>query len=97
MGVNLISYSSQKVKEGKIVKVEAQFDNVIRKFKISGDFFLHPEEVIDDIEKSMIDLKRDVSFDTLVHKIHKIVNDHDARMIGLSPESLALVIREALK
>jgi len=97
VGVNLISYSSQKVKEGKIVKVEAQFDNVIRKFKISGDFFLHPEEVIDDIEKSMIDLKRDVSFDTLVHKIHKIVNDHDARMIGLSPESLALVIREALK
>jgi len=93
----LISYSSQKVKEGKIVKVETQFDNVITKLKISGDFFIHPEEILDDIEKSMLDLNRDVSFDTLVHKIHKIVNDHDAQMIGISPESLALVIRETLK
>ena len=93
----MIAYSSQKVKEGKIVKVEAHFDNVITKIKISGDFFLHPEEVLDDIEKSMLDLKSDVSFDTLVLKIHKIVNDYDAQMIGISPESLALVIRETLK
>ena len=93
----MIAYSSQKVIEGKIVKVEAEFDNVITKVKISGDFFIHPEEVLDIIEISMLDLKRDVSFDTLVHKIYKIVNDHDAQMIGISPESLASVITEALK
>ena len=89
--------SSQKVKEGKIVKVEAQFDDVIMRLKISGDFFLHPEEVLDDIEKSMLGLKRDVSFDTLVFKIQNINEKYDARMIGISPESLALVIKEALK
>jgi len=93
----LIVYSSQKVKEGKIVKVEAQFDNVITKLKISGDFFLHPEEVLDEIEKSMLDLERDVSFDTLAFKIRNIIKNYDAQMIGISPESLALVIREALK
>ncbi len=37
---------------------------------------MHPEEVLDDIEKSMLDY---------------------ARMICISPESLALVIKEALK
>lgn len=93
----MIVYSSQKVKEGKIVKVEAQFDNVITKLKISGDFFLHPEEVLDEIEKSMLDLERDVSFDTLAFKIRNIIKNYDAQMIGISPESLALVIREALK
>ncbi|MCZ7401608.1 MAG: hypothetical protein O8C61_05245 [Candidatus Methanoperedens sp.] len=93
----MIAYSSQKVKEGKIVKVEAQFDNVITKLKISGDFFLHPEEVLDDIEKTMLDLKRDVSFETLVLKIQNIIKNYDAQMIGISPESLALVIRETLK
>jgi len=93
----LITYSSQKVKEGKIVKVEAQFDNVITNLKISGDFFLHPEEVLDDIEKSMLDLKRDVSFETLVSKIQNIIRNYDAQMIGISPESMALVIRETLK
>jgi hypothetical protein len=96
-GFILIACSSQKVKEGKIVKVEAEFDNVITKLKISGDFFLHPEDVLDDIEESMLDLKRDVSFDTLVLKIHDIIKNYDAQMIGISPESLASVIKEALK
>lgn len=93
----MIACSSQKVKEGKIVKVEVEFDNVITKIKITGDFFLHPEDVLDDIERSLPGLKKDVGFDALVHKIHKIVNDHDAQMIGISPESLALSIKEALK
>jgi lipoate-protein ligase A len=93
----LKAYSSQKLKEGKIIKVLIEFDNVITKVKISGDFFLHPEEVLDDIEKSMLDLKRDVSFETLVLKIHNIIKRYDAQMIGISPESLALVIREILK
>ncbi len=48
----MIAYSRQKVKEGKIVKVEAQFDNVITKLKISGDFFLHPEEV--DVYEALV-------------------------------------------
>lgn len=90
-------YSSQKVKEGKIVKVEVEFDHIITELKITGDFFLHPEEVLDEIEKIIPGLRKDVSLDTLVLKIHKIVRTSDAQMVGISPESLALVIREALK
>lgn len=93
----MIACSSQKVKEGKIVKVEVEFDNVITKIKITGDFFLHPEDVLDDIERSLPGLKKDAGFETLAYEIHKIVNDHDAQMIGISPESLALSIQEALK
>lgn len=93
----MIAFSSQKVKEGKIVKVEVEFDDVIKKIKITGDFFLHPEDVLDDIERSLPGLKKDASFGALVYEIHKIVNYHDAQMIGISPESLALSIQEALK
>ena len=95
--VILIAHSSQKVKEGKIVKVEVEVDDVIKKLRITGDFFLHPEEVLDDIEKSMTGLKKDVSFDTIVLKIQNIVKDHNTQMIGISPESIAEVLREALK
>ncbi|MCE8426474.1 MAG: hypothetical protein J5U17_11945 [Candidatus Methanoperedens sp.] len=77
--------------------VEVDFDDFIKNVKISGDFFLHPEEVLNDMEKSFVGLKKDVSFDTLVIKIHNIVESHDAQMIGISPESMALVIKEALK
>ena len=93
----MIAHYSQKVKEGKIVKVDVEFDDVIKKLSITGDFFLHPEEVLGDIEKGMIGLKRDASFDTLVLKIQNIVKDYNTQMIGISPESIASVIREALK
>jgi len=93
----LISHSCHKVKEGKIVKVEVEFDDIIKNLKISGDFFLHPEEALDVIEKSMLGLKKDTSFDSLVLTINDTVNSHDAQMIGLSPESLASLIKEALK
>ncbi len=91
----MISCYSQKVKEGKIVKVEIDCVDVIRQLKISGDFFLHPEETLDDIEKGMIGMKKDASIDILAGEIKNI--SKGAEMIGISPASLASVIKEALK
>ncbi|NJD52030.1 MAG: hypothetical protein FIB07_04100 [Candidatus Methanoperedens sp.] len=93
----MIAHCSRKVKEGKIVKVEVEFDDVIKKLRITGDFFLHPEEVLDDIEKSMVGLKKNVSSDAMVIKIRNIVRDYNTQMIGISPESIAEVLKEALK
>ncbi len=95
--VLLIALAKQKVREGKIVKVEVEYDESIKKLKITGDFFLHPEEVLDEIEKSMIGLKKEASIVTIASKIHTIMAAHDARMIGISPESLAEVLKGALK
>lgn len=89
--------AKQKVKEGKLVKVEIEYDGSIRKLKITGDFFLHPEDILERIEKSMLGLKKDVSVETIASKIHGIAEAHDAQMIGIGPESLACVIKEALK
>ena len=89
--------AKQKVKEGKLIKVEVECDESIKKLRITGDFFLHPEDALDAIEKSMLGLEKDVSMETIASKINGIVKAHDAQMIGISPESLALVIKEALK
>ena len=89
--------ASQKVKEGKLVKAEVEFDGVIKKIKITGDFFLHPEDILEKIEKSILGLGKDASTETIASRIHEITEANDAQMIGVSPESLALVIREALK
>ncbi len=93
----MIATVSQKVKEGKLVKVEIEYDEVIRKIKITGDFFLHPEDTLDIVEKSMIGLEKSTNIETITSKIHRIAQANDAQMIGISPESLALVIKEALK
>ncbi len=89
--------SGQKVKEGKIIKVEVEFDGTIRRIKITGDFFLHPEDILEHIEKSMLGMDKEVSEETIASRIRDITEAHHAQMIGFSEESLAHVIKEALR
>ncbi len=93
----MIVKARQKVKEGKLVKVEIEYDGAIRKVKITGDFFLHPEETLEKIEQSMIGWRKDATVESMAQNIRRIAQTHDAVMIGISPESLALVIKEAIK
>lgn len=95
--VYMIAHASRKVKEGKLVKVEGEYGEVIIKLRITGDFFLHPEEILEKIEKSMLGLKKDTSVENITSKIQEILKAHAAQMIGVSPESMAMVIKEALK
>lgn len=92
----MIAHVKQKVKEGKLVKVDLEYDEVITGVKITGDFFMHPEETLEEIEKGLLGLKRDATDQTIAHRIREIMEVHDAQMIGLGPESLAKIIKEGL-
>jgi len=92
----MIFQSKQKVKEGKVVKVEIECNELIRNTRITGDFFIHPEDILDEIEKSIIGLERSASIETITSNIKSRIADRDVQMIGISPESIALLIREAL-
>jgi lipoate-protein ligase A len=93
----MIFQAKQKVKEGKVVKVEIECNELIRNVRITGDFFIHPEDILDEIEKSIISLERSASIETMTSNIKSRIADRDVQMIGISPESIALLIREALK
>lgn len=49
----MISQIIYKVPEGKVIRIEMEFSEVIKSIKISGDFFLHPEEAIERIEEAL--------------------------------------------
>ena len=93
----MISQARQKVKEGKVVKVEIEYDKVIKNIRITGDFFLHPEDVLDKIEKSIIGLEKTISKEAIASIINGIIAAEDVQMIGISPESIAGLVKEALK
>ena len=92
----MIAHIKQKVKEGKLVKVDLEYDEVITGVKITGDFFMHPEETLEEIEKGLLGLKRDATDQTIAHRIREIMEVHDTQMVGLGPESLAKIIKEGL-
>ena len=92
----MIFQAKQKVKEGKVVKVEVDCDELIRYVRITGDFFLHPEDILEEIEKSLVGLERNADEVTIVSNILKVIADRDVQMIGISPGSIARLIKEAL-
>lgn len=93
----MISQAKQKVKEGKVVKVEIDYNTVIKDVRITGDFFLHPEDILEEIEDCIIGLDKTVSEEDIVSGIQRATAGKYVQMIGISPESIALLIREALK
>jgi len=80
-----------KVKGGKLIRVQLTSENgIIRGIKITGDFFLHPEEVIEDIEEALRGQLLDEQ------KISSIIEDvlerKQAVMLGVSPQDFARCI-----
>ncbi len=94
----MIFQAKQKVKEGKVVKVdvEVDFDEIIKNIKITGDFFIHPEDFLEEIENSIIGLGRNAGLESITSNIQKTTAGKDIQMIGISPDSIAILVREAL-
>lgn len=82
-----------KVQGGKLLKCKLELENdIIRKIKITGDFFMHPEEKIEDLEKVLIGIK----FDN--NEIRKVLLDfysRDVLVIGADAEDFVTLIMSA--
>jgi lipoate-protein ligase A len=54
----MIKKSVYKIPEGKLVKIELETEKErIKKIKITGDFFLYPEEIINKLEENLVGCK----------------------------------------
>lgn len=82
---------SKKVEDGKLVKVDLEYNDKIEKLKIHGDFFVEPpeglEKIRDNLEGSQAEREK------LVRRIESV----DAELIGFSAEDLTDAIMEAYK
>ncbi len=83
------SQSTYKVPDGKLLKIFLDYDetsNVIRHIRITGDFFVYPEEAIELIEKKLINTA--INKESLQKKISFIIHEHHIQFIGLNAEGL---------
>ena len=78
-------------KLGKIVKIELTYkqeSQLIQSIRITGDFFVHPEEVIEQLEQGLCGVK--LEKEDLENKIELILKD--AQCFGFEIGSLVNVI-----
>jgi len=83
-----------KVPDGKMLKIKLEVDNErIISIRILGDFFLHPETTIEEIEAALIGMMIDVQM--MTEKIHNVIQASHSTLIGAKPSDIAKAIEKA--
>ena len=83
-------------KSKKLIKILLEYDEdskIINSITITGDFFLYPEETLDELEVNLIGTK--LGKDEIKQKIEKCLNGSEA--FGFDSESLTDAILGCLK
>jgi hypothetical protein len=92
------SKSVYKVPNGKLLKIFIDFNiekKKINKIKIAGDFFVYPEESIENIEKNLKNVKLERG--SIIEIINTIARKHKIEFIGINSEDIAEGILRCLK
>ncbi len=89
--------ATHKVHGGKLIRVDITHDDaLIQSIKITGDFFLHPEEALDEITELLTGAELPLQVEKLVQEITLLLEKQDAQFIGASPQDLITTLQEAL-
>ncbi len=75
----------------KLLRITAEIDKgVIRTVILSGDFFVHPEEGIESIQRALAGVKPDRA--AIIKAIEDVVAAHGIEMVGISADTIAAAI-----
>lgn len=89
-------HGEYKVPGGKLVVVDFGVeDGRIREFRLSGDFFLEPDDVLADIDAAVIGLSPNSTIDEFASAIERALPT-EVHMLGFTPESVGVAIRRAI-
>lgn len=86
----------RKVPGGKLLRVDVTYQDIIETLKITGDFFLHPEDVILEIEKALVGAHVPLSKTETISELSKILVENGAELIGATVEDVIDTLEEAI-
>lgn len=89
-------HGEYKVPGGKLVVADLEVaDGRISAFRLAGDFFVEPDEVVPAIEAAVLGLPDTTDAATLAAVVQDALPD-GAVLLGFSPEAVATTVRRAL-
>ncbi len=83
---------SVKVEDGKLVRIDVEYEDRIENVSMTGDFFLEPPEAREELEEVLKGLEPDVSEEEVVGRLENT----EAQMIGFEAKHIAEALQEAL-
>ncbi|KAB1650451.1 lipoate--protein ligase family protein [Pseudoclavibacter endophyticus] len=89
-------HAEYKVPGGKLVVVDLEArDGRIAEARVAGDFFLEPDEALDDINGALNGLPVDAPGEQIAAAVERALPE-GAQLLGFSPEAVAIVVRRAI-
>ncbi|MBI1971809.1 MAG: hypothetical protein HYS53_00770 [Candidatus Aenigmarchaeota archaeon] len=88
--------STEKVAGGKLLRVKVDFEERIKNVQITGDFFAHPEDIIEKIEASLGNLGLDSSEEQIREKIENVIAKTGADVVGIDAAAIARNVIKAI-
>src|SRR3989338_2769845 len=89
-------FIEKKVPQGKLIKVTVVFSETIDEIRINGDFFLHPESVIEAIEQILTGVPVPITKPEIQTRIDRVLKANKAELVGVTSADLSGVIAEAI-
>ena len=80
---------------GKFLKIYMDFDEIINEIVITGDFFAHPEQAIDELQENLTGAKAES--EEIKRILEDFFKEKGVRMYGISFEGLYKGIMECLE
>ena len=79
-----------------MVRLDVRFSDRIDWVKITGDFFLHPEETLDRIEGCLVGAPLPLDQPGLTDCIARCLSESQAELIGASPVDIVSLLQEVV-
>lgn len=93
----LVKHGEYKTPGGKLVVVDFNVDDgKLCDVRVSGDFFLYPEEALDSIRGALLGLPVDADRAEIARAV-TIALDEGVEMMGFSPDAVAIAVERGLK
>lgn len=87
--------SQRKVPGGKLVRIDAVCEGqVISDIRISGDFFVHPEEALFSIERGLDEMRLNGNEGDMAERVGLAVSAAGATLIGFGAGDIADLLKE---
>ncbi len=90
---------TEKVPGGKLLRIKVDFNpegGIVEDVQMHGDFFIHPEEFVEDIEQLLVNLDQKDSEESIAAALQRLIEDEGAELVGITPEAIAKTFRTAL-
>jgi lipoate-protein ligase A len=84
-------------KFGKLLRLDVTFDEHIEHLKITGDFFLHPEDTLEKIVSELTNIALPFIKEDLIMKVQILLKENGAELIGITAEDIINLLEEAVQ